>query len=43
MKGGEGDEVAIPPCNALFEQRLHALVLSKTLNRSSMVGNQLKN
>jgi len=36
-KGGDYDEVDVSPCNALLSVRLNALVLSRTLNCSSMV------
>jgi hypothetical protein len=36
-KGGEADEVDVSPCNTLLSVRLNTLVLSRTLNGSSMV------
>jgi hypothetical protein len=38
LKGGEVDEMDVPPCNPLFGLRLDAQVLSKTLNCSTKVG-----
>jgi len=38
LKGGEVDEMDVPPCNPLFDLRLDAQVLSKTLNCSPEVG-----
>jgi hypothetical protein len=35
LKGGEVDEMDVSPCNPLFDLRLDAQVLSKTLNCSS--------
>jgi hypothetical protein len=35
IKGGEVDEMDVPPCNPLFDLRLNAQVLSKTLNGSA--------
>jgi hypothetical protein len=34
LKGGEVDEMDVSPCNPLFDLRLDAQVLSKTLNCS---------
>jgi len=35
LKGGEVDEMDVSPCNPLFDLRLDAQVLSKTLNCST--------
>jgi hypothetical protein len=35
LKGGEVDEMDVSPCNPLFDLRLDAQVLSKTLNGST--------
>jgi hypothetical protein len=36
-RGGEVDEMDVSPCNPLFDLRLDAQVLSKTLNCSARV------